>query len=109
MNIFKTVAEKTEQKSKLVRMIYEAVVAQVNQGLKKDRRFRLPGLGILAVKYKPARKARKGINPFTKQPTVFKAKPASNKLKFRPSKEMKEFVNKLEKVAPKKRHKKGGK
>lgn len=36
----------------------------------------LPGLLKLKKVIKPATKARKGINPFTKEPTVFKAKPA---------------------------------
>lgn len=96
MNIFKSVAEELDGVTvKNVREIYETIVSQVNEGLKKDRRFRLPGLGILTIKYKPARKARKGKNPFTGEMTTFKAKPASNKLKFRPVKEMKAFVEKL--------------
>ena len=41
---------------------------------------------------KPARKARKGINPFTKEETVFKAKPASIAVKIRPLKKLKEFA-----------------
>ena len=103
MNIFKTLAEETEQPTKLVRSIYDALTDKINSGLKSERRFRLPGVGILSVRYRPPRKARKGINPFTKKMTTFKAKPASNKLKFRPAKEMKEFVNKLPKVAPTKK------
>jgi nucleoid DNA-binding protein len=41
---------------------------------------------------KPARKARKGINPFTGEATTFKAKPASIAVKVRPLKKMKEFA-----------------
>lgn len=105
MNIFKAVAEETEQKPKLVREIYDAILTEAQAGLKKERRFRLPGLGILSVKYRPPRKKRKGINPFTKKMTTFKAKPASNKLRFRPSKEMKLLTAKLPAVAPKKKRK----
>lgn len=36
----------------------------------------LPGMLKLKKVIKPATKARKGINPFTKEETVFKAKPA---------------------------------
>jgi nucleoid DNA-binding protein len=38
----------------------------------------------------PAKKARKGINPFTKEETMFKATPASVKLKVRPLKKLKD-------------------
>ena len=48
-------------------------------------------LKITTVK-KPARKARKGINPFTGEETVFKAKPASIAVKVRPLKKLKEFA-----------------
>ena len=41
---------------------------------------------------KPATKARKGINPFTKEPTVFKAKPARNVVKILPLKGLKDMV-----------------
>ena len=46
----------------------------------------------LVVVRKPATKARKGINPFTGEETVFKAKPASIAVKVRPLKKMKEFA-----------------
>jgi nucleoid DNA-binding protein len=56
--------------------------------------FVLPGLlKILTVK-KPARKARKGINPFTGEETMFKAKPASIAVKIRPLKRVKEMAAK---------------
>jgi hypothetical protein len=42
---------------------------------------------------KPAVKARKGINPFTGEETMFKAKPATTAVKIRPLKKMKEFAN----------------
>jgi nucleoid DNA-binding protein len=54
--------------------------------------FTLPGLmKIVAVK-KPATKARKGINPFNGEETVFKAKPASVAVKIRPLKKLKDMV-----------------
>ena len=39
--------------------------------------FTIPGMMKITTVKKPARKARKGINPFTGEETVFKAKPAS--------------------------------
>lgn len=44
----------------------------------------------VAVQQVPAKKARKGIDPFTKVERVFKAKPASVKLKARFFKKLKD-------------------
>lgn len=41
----------------------------------------IPGLVKLKAKVSPATKDRDGINPFTKQPTVIKGKPASRKVR----------------------------
>ena len=54
--------------------------------------FVLPGLFKIATIRKPATKARKGINPFTKEEVVFKAKPARTVIKVRPLKKLKEMV-----------------
>ena len=40
----------------------------------------------------PATKARKGINPFTKEEVMFKAKPASTVIKVRPLKGLKNMT-----------------
>lgn len=56
--------------------------------------FVLPGiLKINAIK-KPAKKARKGVNPFTGEEVMFKAKPASTAVKVRPLKKLKEMAAK---------------
>ena len=54
--------------------------------------FNLPGLLKVKVIRKPATKAHKGINPFTKEETVFKAKPARNVVKVLPLKALKDMV-----------------
>ena len=54
--------------------------------------FNLPGLFKITVTHKPATKARKGINPFTGEETMFKAKPARNQVKVRPLKKLKDMV-----------------
>jgi len=41
---------------------------------------------------KPATKARKGVNPFTKEEVTFKAKPASTVVKLRPLKGLKDMA-----------------
>ena len=54
--------------------------------------FTVPGLMKLKVVRKPATEARKGINPFTKEETIFKAKPARNVVKIVPLKGLKDMV-----------------
>lgn len=65
-----------------------AVLASVHK--KGAGAFVLPGLLKVTAVAVPAKKARKGINPFTKEETVFKAKPATVKLKVRPLKKLKD-------------------
>jgi nucleoid DNA-binding protein len=64
------------------------VLASINK--KGAGAFVLPGLLKVTAVSVPAKKARKGINPFTKEETVFKAKPATVKLKVRPLKKLKD-------------------
>ena len=54
--------------------------------------FVLPGLLKISTIKKPAVKARKGINPFTKEEVTFKAKPASVAVKVRPLKALKDMA-----------------
>ena len=51
----------------------EAVASMGHAELKKNGVFVVPGLVRMVVVKKPATKEHKGINPFTKEPTVFKA------------------------------------
>jgi DNA-binding protein HU-beta len=60
--------------------------------LKKAGAFLVPGFAKFVVVKKPATKARQGINPFTKEPTTFKAKPARKIIKARPVKAVKDAV-----------------
>jgi len=46
--------------------------------------FKVPGLMRITVKRKPATQEHQGINPFTKEPMTFKAKPARNVVRVRP-------------------------
>jgi hypothetical protein len=47
----------------------------------------------MKVVKKPASPAREGINPFTKEKVMFKAKPASKKVRVLPLKGLKGLVN----------------
>jgi len=54
--------------------------------------FTVPGLLKIKVVRKAATPARSGINPFTKQETTFKAKPARNVVKLQALKSLKAMV-----------------
>jgi len=59
------------------------------------QRIRFSLLGILSRKEVQARKAGKGVNPFTKEPMIVKARPATKKPRWTFPKAIKEtFVNK---------------
>merc|ERR1712209_312778 len=60
---------------------------------KKHGSFKLAGMLALKLKKKPATPARKGVNPFTKEPCVFKAKPASKTVRVLAMKKLKDAVN----------------
>jgi len=75
-----------------VKGILEAMAGIGHAELKKNGIFIVPGLIRMVVVKKPATKERKGINPFTKEPTVFKAKPARKVVKGRPVKAAKDAV-----------------
>ena len=55
--------------------------------------FTLPGLLKMTAVTRPAVRSRTGVNPFTGEETVFKARPASRAVKIRPLKKLKEFAN----------------
>ena len=59
-----------------IRGVIESLATVGYKELKKTGVFVLPGFAKFVVIKKPATKARNGINPFTKEPTIFKAKPA---------------------------------
>ena len=75
-----------------VKGVIEAVAEIGYKELKKTGAFFVPGFAKFVVIKKPATKARKGINPFTKEPTIFKAKPARKIIRARPVKAAKDAV-----------------
>jgi len=87
-------ADSADLTKKQVSAVLDAYENLIERSIKKRAvgEFTLPGLMKITTKKKPATKARKGINPFTKEPTIFKAKPASIQVKVRPLKKMKEFA-----------------
>ena len=75
-----------------VKDVIETLAEIGHKELKKTGAFFVPGFAKLIVIKKPATKARKGINPFTKEPTIFKAKPARKIIKARPVKAAKDAI-----------------
>merc|ERR1719454_533840 len=90
---FAAAAEIAELKPKHVKSVITSYLDLAAGELKKNGAFKLGGILNMKLKKKPARPARKGINPFTKEPCVFKAKPASKPVKCFPMKKLKEAVN----------------
>ncbi len=92
--ILNNAAEATGLSRKQVSSVLDALTGQIRNavGKKGPGVFALPGLMKIIVINKPATKARKGINPFTKLEQMFKAKPARRVVKVRPLKSLKEVV-----------------
>ena len=93
--LYMTISEKTGLKKKDVVAVFDELTTIINGHVKRNGAglFTMPGLMKVKVVRKPATKARKGINSFTGEPTVFKAKPARNVVKILPLKALKEMVN----------------
>ncbi|MDF2693434.1 MAG: histone-like DNA-binding protein [Labilithrix sp.] len=81
-----------ELSRKQVKLVVETLVEVGHRELKKNGIFVLPGFAKFVVVKKPARPAREGINPFTKEKQKFAAKPASKAVRARPVKAVKDAV-----------------
>lgn len=92
--LFASIADTTELSKKDVANVFEALGDIINGHIKKNAAgtFTLPGLLKVKTVRKPATKKRKGINPFTGEETIFKAKPARTVVKVLPLKKMKDMT-----------------
>ena len=92
--VLATIADHVGISKKEAAGVFDVMSQMIGADLKKGAAgsFTVPGLMKVTVVRKPATKARKGINPFTKEPTIFKAKPARNVVKVRPMKGLKDLV-----------------
>merc|ERR1711945_87194 len=88
-----SVASSTGLKAKDVKAVVASYMSVAAEQLKKNGKFKFVGALNLKLKKKAATAARKGINPFTKEPCVFKAKPASQTVKALALKRFKDLVN----------------
>jgi nucleoid DNA-binding protein len=92
--ILDQIAESTELSRKQVGAVLDSLTDVIEGHVKKNAvgEFVLPGLLKITTVRKPAVKARKGINPFTKEEVMFKAKPATTVVKVRPLKKLKDMA-----------------
>jgi len=92
--IVTSLADSTGLTKKQVGSVMDEMHTLMERSIKKRSigEFTIPGIMKITTVKKPARKARKGINPFTGEETMFKAKPASIAVKIRPLKKLKEFA-----------------
>lgn len=90
--LIEAVANQSGLEKKQVNAVLDALNNVIYQELKAEREVTIPGLLKLTSVRKPAVPAREGINPFTKEPTMFKARPARTVIKPRPLKALKDAV-----------------
>jgi nucleoid DNA-binding protein len=92
--IIGAIAEETELTRAEVNSVFDAMAGMIKKDL--GRRgpgvFTVPGLMKIKKVHKPRRPARKGVNPFTGEEMMFKAKPAHNVVKVLALKGLKEMV-----------------
>ena len=94
-DLHRAIAEKSGLSKKRVAEVFDALEHVLAEQLNSDGsgEFTLPGLVKFTTATRPAVKARKGINPFTGEETVFAARPELRSVKIRALKKLKGFAN----------------
>lgn len=93
-DVFATIAQHAGLHRRDVAAVFHALGSLIKADLSKLGAgiFKVPGMMRITVTRKPATKARMGINPFTKEAVMFKAKPARNVVRVRPLRGLKDMV-----------------
>jgi DNA-binding protein HU-beta len=86
------IAAESGLEKKQVNAVLDGLNGVVYKELKAQHEVVIPGLLKLTAVTKPAVPAREGINPFTKEPTTFKARPARKVIKPRALKALKDAL-----------------
>jgi nucleoid DNA-binding protein len=86
------IAEGTQISKEDVKTVIEYMATVGYKELNESGEFFIPGFVKMSVVHKPATEAHSGINPFTKEPMEYAAKPASKSLKASPLKVAKDAV-----------------
>ena len=82
----------TELSKNDIQAVIEQMAVVGYKELNESGEFVIPGFAKMSVVNKPATEARTGVNPFTKEPMEFAAKPASKSVKASPLKVAKDAV-----------------
>jgi nucleoid DNA-binding protein len=90
--LVEAIANQSGLDKKQVTAVLDTLNNVIYSELKAQNEVVIPGLLKLTAVTKPAVPEREGINPFTKEPTTFKAKPARTVIKPRPLKALKDAV-----------------
>ena len=92
--IFSTIAQHVGVHRRDVAAVFHVMASMIKADLSKSGSgvFKVPSLMRITIKRKPATKQRMGINPFTKEEVMFKAKPARNVVRVRPLQALKAMV-----------------
>lgn len=90
--LVEAIASQSGVEKKQVNAVLNALNDIVYKELKAQHEVVIPGLLKLALVTKPATPEREGINPFTKEKTIFKAKPERKVIKPRPVKALKDAI-----------------
>ena len=92
--VINNIANSTQLSRKQVKSVFDSLSQEIGNAVGKKGAgvFAVPGLMKIMVIQKPATKARKGINPFTKEEVMFKAKPARKVVKVRALKALKDMA-----------------
>ena len=93
--IIAALAEKSGLDKKAVNSVLESLSNLIKRelGSQGPGEITIPNLVKLKAKQTPATEDRQGLNPFTKQPTVIKGKPASFKVRATPVKALKDLLS----------------
>jgi DNA-binding protein HU-beta len=91
--ILAQISKDTELSRKQVGAVFESLNGCIKKSLRSGGLFTVPGLLKMKVVKRPATKAREGVNPFTGEKMMFKAKPASKKVRINALKSLKAMVN----------------
>jgi nucleoid DNA-binding protein len=90
--ILSHLSDKTGLKRKEVAAVFDELAIVIKKDLKSAGIINVMGLMKIKLVRKPAQPARKGINPFTKEEVMFKAKPARNVIKVLALKSLKDMA-----------------
>jgi len=90
--ILGNISDKTGLTRKQVSGVFDELAVLIKRDLKSSGLFNVVGLMKIKLVHKPAVPAHKGINPFTKEPMTFKAKPARNVVKVLALKSLKDMA-----------------